>query len=255
MNEDAHLNKTTSIYLSAIGQHLRRTFVGGMFTLVPVALTYMVLKFVFNSIDGVLRPFFAPVGASFPGVGLLAMLILVYLIGLLGVNFIGRKLIDGAQWLLLKTPVVRSVYSSAKQLIESLSSGSADKGFKRVVMIEHPRKGAWTVGFLTGIATNENNEEMAIVYIPTAPTPTSGLVSIVPFKDVYDTDISISDAMSFVFSGGITSPDSIKKTKAVKEPEIAQTKICTKCNHNNKVAANFCENCGQSAKLESIKQT
>ena len=101
------MKETTSKLLSAIGQHLRRTFVGGMLTIVPVVLTYMVLKFVFNTIDGVLRPFFAPVSASFPGVGLLAMLILVYLIGLLGVNFIGRKLIDGTQWLLLKTPVVR----------------------------------------------------------------------------------------------------------------------------------------------------
>ena len=246
------MKETTSKLLSAIGQHLRRTFVGGMLTLVPVVLTYMVLKFVFNTIDGVLRPFFAPVSASFPGVGLLAMLILVYLIGLLGVNFIGRKLIDGAQWLLLKTPVVRSVYSSAKQLIESLSSGRADKGFKRVVMIEHPRKGAWTVGFLTGTATNENNEQMAIVYIPTAPTPTSGLVSIVPFKDVYDTDISIADAMSLVFSGGITSPTSIVKRKAVKEPEIAQTKTCNKCNHEFRLTASFCENCGQSVELQSI---
>ena len=120
-------------------------------------------------------------------------------------------------------------------------------------MIEHPRKGAWTVGFLTGTAINENNEQMAIVYIPTAPTPTSGLVSIVPFKDVYDTDISIADAMSLVFSGGITSPASIRKTKAVKEPEIAQTKTCDKCNHENKITSNFCENCGQSVELESLK--
>ena len=246
------METTSSKFFSVIGQHLRRTFLGGLLILVPVVLTYMVLNFVFNAIDGVLRPIFTPVGASFPGVGILALIILVYLSGLLGVFYIGRKLIDSGQWLLLKTPIVRVVYSSAKQLIESLSSGSADKGFKRVVMIEHPRKGAWTVGFLTGIATNENNEEMAIVYIPTAPTPTSGLVSIVPFKDVYDTDISISDAMALVFSGGITSPSSIKKTKAVKEPENTQVETCTSCNHNNKITANFCENCGQPARLGSI---
>lgn len=247
------METASSKIFSVIGQHLRRTFVGGLLILVPVVLTYMVLNFVFTSIDGVLRPIFTPVGASYPGVGLLALIILVYLSGLLGVFYIGRKLIDSGQWLLLKTPIVGSIYSSAKGLIEAFSSANADKGFKRVVMIEHPRKGAWTVGFLTGTAINENNEQLAIVYIPTAPTPTSGLVSIIPFKDVYDTDISIADAMSLVFSGGITSPSSIKKTKALKEPEIVQTKICDKCSHNNKIVANFCENCGESAKLESIK--
>ena len=194
-----------------IGGHLRKTTVGGLFVLVPMVVTYVVLKFLFDAIDGLLQPAIEPVfGRELPGLGLLALLILVYLFGLLGANFLGSRIIHFGQTALLRVPVVGAVYSPARQLIESFSGG-ARTGFKRVVMIEHPRKDTWSIGFLTSMTADESGKPLAIVYIPTAPTPNSGWVAILPSEDVYDTDLSIQSAMTLVLSGGITSPTQINK--------------------------------------------
>ena len=197
--------------LGRIGSHLRRTTLAGLVILVPVGLTYMVLSFLFTAIDGVLQPIITGISdRQLTGLGVLILLLLMYGFGLLGRSFLGRRLISFGQQALLKTPVVGAVYSSARQLIESFSSGS-ETGFKRVVMIEHPRKGAWSIGFLTGLTEDESGDALSIVYIPTAPTPNSGWVAVLPSEDVYDTDLTVQTAMKLVLSGGITSPPRIRK--------------------------------------------
>jgi uncharacterized membrane protein len=112
----------------------------------------------------------------------------------------------------MRMPVVGSLYSSARRLIESLA-GSKDSstGFKRVVMIEHPRKGIWCIGFLTSIIDISNTHTMATIYIPTAPTPNSGFVVMVPYTEVQDTDLSVQEAMTMVLSGGIIAPKSFNR--------------------------------------------
>ena len=194
-----------------LGRHLRRTTLAGLVILVPVALTYMVLSFLFDAIDGLLQPIISGVSdRQLTGLGVVVLVLLMYVFGLLGRSFLGRRVIHYGQQALLRTPVVGTVYSSARQLIESFSQGS-QTGFKRVVMIEHPRKEAWSIGFLTGQTTDENGSPLSIVYIPTAPTPNSGWVAVLPSKDVYDTDLTIQTAMKLVLSGGITTPPQIKK--------------------------------------------
>ena len=184
-------------------------FAAGLLILIPVVITYLVLKILFDAIDGVLNP--TIVGLTkreIPGLGLIALIVLIYLSGLLSANLLGRKLIGFSQSLLLRTPIVRAIYSSARLLIESFS-GSSTTGFKRVVMIEHPRKGIWSIGFLTGMTKNERDQQLAIVYIPTAPTPNSGFVALLPLKEVRDTDLSVQTAISLVLSGGISTPAKI----------------------------------------------
>jgi len=143
-------------------------------------LTYLVLRLLSDVIDGVLQPgieaFFT---RRIPGLGAVILVLLVYAIGLLGAFFLGKQLIRLAQNALLKVPIIGVVYSSAKQLIESFS-GSGETGFKRVVVIEYPRASVWTIGFLTGTTTDERSQPMALVYIPTAPTPNSGWIAILP---------------------------------------------------------------------------
>ena len=208
------MEQSVSNAVGGISRHLRKTVVAGLLVLVPIVLTYLVLRLLFNAIDGVLKPGVEEVfGREFPGLGVLALLLLVYIVGLLSANFLGRRIIKLGQAALLRTPVVRAVYSSARQLIESFS-GSAETGFKRVVMIEHPRRGAWTIGFLTGMTEDESGNALAIIYIPTAPTPNSGWVALLPVKDVYDTDLSIQSAMTLVLSGGISAPAQINKRQA-----------------------------------------
>ena len=194
-----------------IGGHLRRAFVRGLFVMIPVVLTYMVLKLLFDIVDGVLQPLVEEAfGSRIPGLGLLSLAVLIYLVGLLVANVLGRRMVELMKKGLLGIPVVGNVYSTAGKLIDSFS-GSSDMGFKRVVAIEHPRKGAWTLGFLTSFIEEDPGKRMAIIYIPTAPMPNSGWVAILPIEEVYDTDLSIDTAMSLVLSGGITAPSQYKR--------------------------------------------
>ena len=198
-----------------ITAHFRRTAITGLLLLVPVVLTYLVLKLLFDFVDGILQPLIRAVyGAELPGVGLVSLVVLVYAVGLFGANFLGKRLVRFAQATLLRVPVISSVYSSARQLIESFS-GASSTGFKRVVLIEYPGPGIWTVGFLTSITIDENGKSLGLVYIPTAPTPNSGWVAILPVEHIWDTDLSVPVAIRLVLSGGIVTPGQIRKKALV----------------------------------------
>ncbi len=202
-----------------LGVHLRRAFIGGSLLLVPVALTYLILVFIYDVVNGVLQPsveeVFAWVGReewSFPGLGLIAAVILLYIVGVVLARGLGVRAVRWVQDAALRVPLIGTIYSASRQLVESFS-GTGKTGFKRVVMLQYPRKGFWAIGFLTAITTNNAAERLAVVYIPTAPLPNSGWLALVPFSEVYDTDITPQEAMRFVFSGGIMSPETIKMTK------------------------------------------
>ncbi|MSQ41387.1 MAG: DUF502 domain-containing protein [Dehalococcoidia bacterium] len=198
--------------MARVTAHLRQTFIAGVLLMVPVAATFVLLWYLFNRLDGFLQPGVKQIfGFAIPGLGLLALLVLIYLVGLVGRNVIGRRLLTWGQGVLLRIPLVRAVYSPAKQLIESFS-GSGEIGFKRVVLIEYPSAGLWTVGFLTGTVKDETGGVQALVYIPTAPTPYTGFLVVLPFSKVYDTDLSVPDAIKLVLSGGIVAPAAIRKT-------------------------------------------
>jgi len=208
---------------------IRRNIVTGLLFLLPIAITYMVLQFLFNTIDGVVRPtvqellnrIYPRLGNKVvPGAGIIILVIFVYLAGLLGSNIFGRWLGKFIQRFFLRVPIVSVIYSTVKQLVESFG-GEGSTGFKRVVLFEYPRTGCWTIGFLTNFTKDENNKLMALIYIPTAPTPNSGWLSIVPVEDVYDTDLSVQEAMRIVLSGGTVAPQYLKKRPV---PEINEVK-------------------------------
>ena len=193
----------------AFSQHLSSTLASGLLVVVPLGLTYMVLKFLFDTLDGLLEPLItAATGRSIPGAGLVLLVLLVYIAGILTLHILGRRLLAFAGSLMMMIPVVNTVYGTAKKLIDSFS-GTGPTGFKRVVMIEYPRRDCWTIGFLTGTTQDHMGEVLAFVFIPTAPTPNSGWVALVPYKDVRDTDLSIPTALRLVLSGGITAPEKI----------------------------------------------
>ena len=199
---------------SAFARHLSRAIGAGLLVVVPLGLTYMVLKFLFDILDGLLSQAIAAAwGRDIPGAGLVLLALLVYLAGVLTMHGLGRRLLSIPISLLVRLPVVGTVYGMAKQLIESFS-GSGNTGFKRVVMIEYPRKECWTIGFLTGTTKNHLGEEFALIYVPTAPTPNSGWVAVLPIKDVRDTDLTVPAALRVVLSGGITVPSQIKWSEA-----------------------------------------
>ncbi len=203
----------------SMGRHMRRTFIAGALLLIPVALTYVILVFIYDVVNGVLQPGvewlagqFGREGWAFKGVGLVTAVILIYLAGIVAARGLGVTLVRWTQEAVIRVPIVGTVYSASKQLIESFSGGKMT-GFNRVVMLQYPRRGYWAIGFLTSTTRNDAGESLAVVYIPTAPLPNSGWLALVSLDEVYDTDLSPREAMQFVFSGGIVSPASIKTTK------------------------------------------
>ena len=173
--------------------HIKKKLISGLFILVPVIMTYVVLSWFFYKVDGLLQPVVGKsIGRDIPGLGFLALLVIIYITGMVGENFLGQRIINLMRSGILKAPVVGTIYSSAKQLIESFSGGE-NSSFKHVVLIEYPRKGAWTIGFLTGTTVDATGASLSIIYIPTAPTPNSGWVALIPSGEVYYTDLSVSN--------------------------------------------------------------
>ena len=203
---------------NSLGGHIRRSLVSGLLLLLPVALTYLIIRFVFDLTDGVLRPWIEWVVRQFgfdltlPGPGIVAAVIVVYVIGALVSFRLGRLAVDRARAYLLRIPLVGTVYSANRQLVESFS-GTSVTGFKRVVLVQFPRADSWSLGFLTGITDADGVDRLIMTYVPTAPLPNSGFVVLMPPKDVLDTDLTVPDAMQLIFSGGIVSPRTIRTRK------------------------------------------
>ena len=204
-----------------IAGHIRATLIAGVLILVPIAITYVLLFWVFNSIDGLLAPVVdRSIGRHIPGLGLLVLLIIVYLLGLVWTKRLGRRTIRTLQIFLLKIPLIGAVYGPARKLIESFT-GESTAGFKRVVVVEYPKQGTWMIGFLTGISNVVPGTTMGVIYLPTAPTPNSGWVAMVPIQNIYDTTMTVREAMSMVLSGGISSPVQID-LKPMDPMEVAE---------------------------------
>ena len=199
-------------------RHIRQSLVGGLLLLVPVAITYVIIRFLFDLVDGVLGPWIEwllgqfGIGWTLPGPGVVAAVIIVYMLGTFATFGIGRMAVDRTRTALLRVPLIGTIYSANRQLIESFS-GTSVTGFRRVVLVQFPRANAWSLGFLTGITDAVGGDTLIMTYVPTAPLPNSGFVVLMPPEDVLDTDLSVPDAMQLIFSGGIVSPRTIGTKK------------------------------------------
>ena len=192
--------------------------ISGLLLLVPVALTYVIARFLFDLVDGVLGPWIKWILGQFgidwtlPGPGVVAAVVIVYLLGAVATFGLGRIVVDRTRASLLRIPLIGTIYSANRQLIESFS-GTSVTGFKRVVLVQFPRANAWSLGFLTGITNADGADRLIMTYVPTAPLPNSGFVVLMPPEDVLDTDLSVPEAMQLIFSGGIVSPKTIGTKK------------------------------------------
>ncbi len=195
---------------------LRNQFLTGIFVTVPIGIVILILVWLFVSIDNILEPVVKAIfGHKIPGVGFAFTLLLIYLIGLFASNFIGKRLIIYSEAVLSKVPVVGQLYSGIKQILESFR-GSRNSGFMRVVLVEFPRKGMRTIGFITNESTDSSGRKLLNVFIPTAPNPTSGFLQIAREEDVIRTDIPVDDALKMVISAGKISPKEIDDKLASK---------------------------------------
>ena len=189
---------------------LRRYFLGGILAIVPLIITYLVLSFLFTKVDGLLSPFITElIGYKIPGLGVVATIVLIFLAGFLTANVIGSRLFKVWEIFLIRTPLVRTIYGSSKQLIEAITT--TDKhSFKQVVLAEFPAKGMFCLGFLTreikGEFDNEPNELIA-VFIPSTPTPFSGFTMLFAREKVTPLEMTVEQGIKFFVSGGITAPE------------------------------------------------
>jgi len=195
---------------------LRRQFLSGMLVVVPLILTYVVLRFLFEIIDGILSPYLAGLlGYSIPGLGIISTVLIIILTGFFVRSIVGASIYKHGDNLLTKLPIVRIFYLAAKKLIEALTLPS-NEAFKEVVMFEYPRRGIWVIGFLTSkikFVTGSDNKhvELVGVFVPSTPTPVSGIVIFTPREDIAPLDISVEEGLKLIVSGGIVAPPVIRK--------------------------------------------
>ena len=193
----------------------KRYLIAGLLVWIPLAITFWVLDLIVTTMDRTLlllpqswRPD-ALLPFHIPGFGLVMSLLVVLATGVLAANIIGERLLRWWHRLLNQIPIVRSIYSSVKQISDTLLA-TRGQSFRKVVMIEFPQRGQWTLGFVVGspgakiaAATAEN---AITVYVPTAPNPTSGYVLVVRPDDVREVDITVDDALKFHISLGVVPP-------------------------------------------------
>ncbi|MBD3386479.1 DUF502 domain-containing protein [candidate division KSB1 bacterium] len=203
----------------AIGKRIRGYFFAGLLVLIPLVLTVYVVWQLFINLDGLLnqyvsRGIYRAIGIQsqdhyIPGLGLLAMIILIFVVGFVARNYFGRKLLFLSDLLLSRIPVVRHIYGTFQQISQAFLSDHSEV-FKQAVLFEYPRKGIYSIGFMTqdtkGVVQESLDQDMVSIFLPTTPNPTSGYLLFVPKKDIQLLNISVEEALKLVISGGAIVP-------------------------------------------------
>lgn len=196
-------------------KRIRRYLVAGILVWAPLAVTYLLLKIAVGIMDRTLQWIPAQyrpeelLGFQIPGLGVILTLIVLLLTGVLAANFVGRAFVGGWESLLDRIPVVRSIYSAAKNFAEVVFSDSS-QSFKKVLLIQYPRKGLYSLAFQTATELGEvqgrTGEEVVCCFVPTTPNPTSGFIIIVPRKDITVLDMEVDEALKMIISLGVVIP-------------------------------------------------
>lgn len=195
---------------AAVGRHLRAKMIAGVLALIPLVATFLILRLVFNAIDGTVQPLVKQAfGREIVGVGIGITVVAVYLMGLLVANFLGRAFIRWGESLILRIPIARWIYTFAKSIVDALSQ--TGKTPSRVVLVEWPRAGAYALGFLTSSVVDGDGKTYHNVLIPNTPTPQAGLLAIVPEEEVIFTDMTLDEAIKMVVSSGVITPGDLMK--------------------------------------------
>ncbi|MFS8534876.1 MAG: DUF502 domain-containing protein [Limnochordales bacterium] len=195
---------------------LRNYFITGLFVSLPLVVTIWVLWLVFRTVESTLGAFLAWIiglvtgePRHIPGVGLVLTAVVLVLVGMVATNVVGRRLVAAGERILLMFPVVRPLYTSIKQVIEAF--GVKRSSFREVVLLEYPRKGLYTIGFVTNEGRGEIaahfSEPVKIVFVPTVPNPTSGFVIVAPERELIPLRMSTEEAFKLVLSGGVLVPE------------------------------------------------
>ena len=196
----------------------RRRFLAGLLISIPTIITFLVLGWFFKFVDGLLEPlYFQILGYHVPGLGFISAVLLIFVVGIISTNVIGRRFIESIEHIILKIPGFKGIYTAVKQLVDAFSPESKVSSFKQFVVVEYPRPGVYAYGFLTKecvMKTERDNQEISLkaVYIPTNLIY-FGDIALFRDEHIFFTDIPIEDGIKIILSGGITTPSKITEVK------------------------------------------
>jgi uncharacterized membrane protein len=198
-----------------VGRKLRRQFLAGILISIPLGATIIILVWVFNTVDNLLQPLITYIwGHNIPGIGFGVTVVLIYLVGVIASNMLGKRLIRYGESLLGRVPIFRQLYSTIKHIVDSFST--PDKtSFLQVVLVEFPRKGMRAIGFVTNESTDKSGQKLVNVLIPNSPNPMSGFLQIVKEDEVVRTKVSVDQALQMIVSAGRMTPDGVNDAAAV----------------------------------------
>ncbi len=205
--------------MTGFKRRVRNIFITGLLVTLPIAFTIFILNFLFKTLDNWLSPSItkllilagAPILEDFrvPGLGVAATVFIIFLVGVLTKNIFGAKLVQLGEMIVEKIPIVRNIYTGAKQVVTTIAHTDTN-AFSRVVLVEFPRKGIYAMGFVTSETKGEvqalTEGDVVSVFIPTTPNPTSGFLVFLPQNDIIDLTMSVEDGIKLIISCGIVTP-------------------------------------------------
>ena len=202
-----------------LGRGLSRRLGRGVLLLLPLMVTFWLIQFAFQAMDGLLQPIISSIaGEEIPGLSFAIIIVALFLVGALSSNFLFRTPGYLFERAIIAVPGVGSIYSTTKKLLPGSSgSGPTTTGFDTVVRIEYPRMGVWSVGFLMGIIDDPDGVRCGVVYMPSTPMPQSGWLVQLPLDEIQEMDWSSAQAMQYIVSAGVSCPDSMTLT-AIEAP-------------------------------------
>ena len=198
--------------IGAFGAHIRRTISAGLIVTIPLAITAVIINLVVDWFDPLLKPafdYFLGPDRYREGMGIGALVVLIYLAGLLTTHVLGRRFIDYGHRIVGAVPVVRSIYNTLLQATEVLSIDKSTEKYSGVVLVDFPRAGSKAIGLVTSRVTDIEGKPSLAVFVPTTPVPTSGFLLIMPEESTIPVDVTVDEAMKLIVSGGILTPEDV----------------------------------------------
>jgi len=197
-------------FWTKVKKSLRTKFLTGIFTLIPIVLTVYVFKLFLSFFDNIVGPVVNPIsirylGFEIPGLGLVAGIFLIFLLGLFTSNIVGRSFFNILENWVDQIPLIKTVYSTSKKILTAFQLNQ--EGFEKVVFFEFPRKGAWSMGFVTGETEGKDGTKFYSIFLPTTPNPTSGWMIFLPQTDVVASNLSVEEGLQTLISAGTLVPE------------------------------------------------
>jgi len=187
-------------------QNVKTAFISGLLVAIPLGITIFTFQFIFGFIDNIFGRYIREILPFYiPGIGFIATFLIIFLLGAFVNHWLGKKMFERIEKRLSKLPILWSLYTVSRQIVEIIGS-SRRKEFQKVIFLQYPAEGIWTIGFVTGQSLAADGMRMYNVFVPTTPNPTSGYMVFIPWEDAVDTRLTIEEGLKMLISGGMVSP-------------------------------------------------